>query len=92
MRKVSFFSFYYDIHYANISLRLPTILTASLTCQENLLPRKICITEKTFFPRNFSVVLHDLLPDSLVPKSGYCFFKNANASGDEIIKWTFKKN
>ena len=40
-KKYSCFSFHCDVQDANISLDLPTTLTTSLTCRENLLPRKI---------------------------------------------------
>ena len=41
MKKYSCFLFHYDVHYAGISLHLPTILTTSLNCRESFLPRKI---------------------------------------------------
>ena len=60
-KEYSCFWFHYDVFYANNSLHLPIRLTTSLICRESLLSRKICITQKTFFLRNFSAVFHDLL-------------------------------
>ena len=60
--------FHWDFHYRNIFLRYLTSTYnahTSLTCRKNsqtkFSPEKTCVTWKTFFFRNFSGVLHDLL-------------------------------
>ena len=40
----------------------------------------------------FFLKLKPLKADNLVPNSGFCFFKNASTSGNEIVKRKLNKN
>ena len=60
-KKILFFSFQYHVHYANIFiyLLLPYVTNLSKKSPNDILPRKTCVTYKTFFLRSFSGVLYD---------------------------------
>ena len=74
------FLFHWDVHYGNIFLHDLTSLTTSLTCRKNFQtvysPEKTCVTLKTIFLRNFSGVLHDLLPILLEEVARFVTFIN----------------